>query len=104
MERRSELHQILKNLYINGTPHVYYQPPKDQQITYPCIIYKLDDMPSIHASNNPYAIGHKYQITVIDSNPESPLRERVAMLPTAKMRTSPYTKDNLHHFVFSLYY
>ena len=104
MDRRSELHQILKGLYINGKPHVYYQPPKDQQIDYPCIIYKLEDMPAIHADNSPYGIGHRYQVTVIDSNPESPLRERVARLPTCRMRTSPYAKDNLHHFVFSLYY
>lgn len=104
MDRRNELHQILKKLYIKGEPHVYYQAPKDGQMVYPCIIYKLDDMPAIHADNNPYLWGHKYQVTVIDRNPESPLRERVAALPTARMRTAPYVKDNLHHFVFSLYY
>lgn len=104
MDRRNELHQILKKLYINGTPHVYYQAPKDEKIIYPCIIYKLDDMPAAHANNNPYIIGHKYRVTVIDQNPESPLRERVAKLPTCRMETAPYAKDNLHHFVFSLYY
>lgn len=104
MDRRPELHQILKKLYIKGEPHVYYQPPKDQQIKYPCIIYKLDDMPAIHANNYPYLWGHKYQVTVVDRNPESPLRERVQALPTAKMKTAPYERDNLHHFVFSLFY
>lgn len=104
MDRRLELHQILKSLYINGEPHVYYQAPEDNRMIYPCIIYKLDDMPAIHADNNPYLWGHKYQVTVIDRNPESPLRERVQALPTARMKTSPYVKDNLHHFVFSLYY
>ena len=104
MGQRSELHLLLKSLYINGDPHVYYQPPKDQEIKYPCIIYKLDDMPAIHADNNPYLWGHRYQVTVIDRNPESPLRERVVALPTARMQTSPYVKDNLHHFVFSIYY
>lgn len=104
MDRRNELHRLLKSLYIKGTPHVYYQPPKDQQIDYPCIIYKLDDMPAIHADNHPYLWDHRYQVTVIDRNPESPLRERVAALPTARMRTSPYAKDGLHHFIFSIYY
>jgi len=104
MDRRNELHQLLKSLYINGTPHVYYQPPKDQQIIYPCIVYKLDDMPALHANNYPYAVGHRYQVTVMDKNPESPLRERVAQLPTARMKTSPYSSDGLHHFVFSIYY
>lgn len=104
MDRRAELHQILKSLYINGTPHVYYQPPKDARIDYPCIIYKLDDMPALHADNNPYKFGHKYQVSVIDRDPESPLRERIASLPTCRMKTSPYVSDNLHHFVFSLYY
>ena len=104
MDRRNELQQILKKLYIKGEPHVYYQAPKDEQVIYPCIVFKLDDMPAIHANNNPYAIGHRYQVTVIDRNPESPLRERVAKLPTARMRTAPYAHDGLHHFVFTLYY
>jgi len=104
MDRRPELQQMLESLYINGNPHVYYQPPKDQVIKYPCIVYKLDDMPAIHANNQPYLWGHKYQVTVIDRNPESPLRERIAALPTCRMKTAPYERDNLHHFVFSLYY
>lgn len=104
MDRRNELHQILKGLFGANEPHVYYQPPKDQQMTYPCIRYQLDDMPAIHANNYPYAIGHRYQVTVMDRDPESYLREAVAKLPTCRMRTAPYAKDNLHHFVFSLYY
>lgn len=104
MERRNELHQVLKSLFGSDKPHVYYQPPKDQQIIYPCIVYKLDDMPAIHANNSPYGIGHRYQITVIDRDPESRLREEVSKLPTCRMRTSPYSKDNLHHYVFTLFY
>ena len=104
MGQRNDLHQCLKSLYIRGKPHVYFQPPKDQQIEYPCIIYKLDDMPSRHADNRPYQWSHRYQVMVIDRNPESPLRERVQAMPTARMKTAPYERDNLHHFVFSLYY
>lgn len=104
MGRRQELQAVLESLYISGTPHVYYQPPKDARMVYPCIVYKLYDIPSIHANNRPYGIGHKYQVTVIDSNPESPLVERVAALPTCSMDVPPYVVDNLYHFVFSLYY
>lgn len=104
MDRRAELQQVLAALFVDIPGSVYYQPPKDSRIKYPCIVYKLDDMPAIHADNNPYGIGHRYQVTVIDRDPESPLRERVAALPTCRMRTAPYERDNLHHFVFSLYY
>lgn len=103
MDRRPELHQIFKSLFTNGQPHVYYQPPKDQSIVYDCIIYKLDDMPAVHANNFPYAWSHKYEVSIISRDPECPLRERVQELPTARMKTS-FVKDNLHHFIFSLYY
>lgn len=102
MDQRLDLHNKLKNCFTTGTPYVYFQPPKNQQMNYPCIVYKLDDMPSFHANNLPYMWNHRYELTVIDRNPESPLRESVQALSTAKMKTS-FVKDNLHHFVFSIY-
>ena len=104
MDRRLELHNVFKGMFGTGKPNVYYQPPKDERINYPCIIYKLDDIPVLHANNAPYALGRRYQVTVIDRDPESPLWKSVAALPTCRLKTPPYAKDNLHHFVFTLFY
>lgn len=102
MGRRQDLHQCLKNCF-RSNPNVYYQPPESVKLTYPCIVYKLDEMPAMHADNLPYHWDHHYQLTVIDRDPDSELREQVASLRSCKMIRS-FVNENLHHFVFSIYY
>jgi hypothetical protein len=81
---------------------VYYQPSASVKLKYPCVLYKLEDMPIIHANNLPYHWDHVYQITVIDRDPESVFREKIAELPTCRF-VRPYITDNLYHFVFRAY-
>lgn len=83
--------------------HVYYQPPASVRLQYPCVVYRLDDMPIIHANNRPYHWDHAYQLTVIDRDPESEIREKMAELPTCRFQRA-YVADNLHHYVFRVYH
>ena len=100
--RRIELHQILKDTF-NSTPHVYYQPPASVQLKYPCIVYSLNDFPEVYADNDRYLVHRPYQVTVIDQDPDSELRENVAKLRWCRFDRS-YVSDNLNHFVFTLTY
>ena len=102
MDRRPELHQILKSLF-KGTPHVYHNPPESVKLVYPCIIYKMAGMPDGHADNLRYFEHREYQLTVIDQDPDSKLRERVAGLKWCRFNRS-FVSDDLCHFVFSLHY
>lgn len=99
MDQRLELHSTLLMLCRN----VYFQPPESVRLTYPCIVYKLEDLPVIHADNLPYHWDHTYQVTVIDRDPDSELRELVMALPTAKFVRS-FIADNLNHYIFRIYY
>lgn len=83
--------------------HVYYQPPASLKLSYPCVLYKLEDMPAIHADNLPYHWDHVYQLTVIDRDPESKVREKIAELPTCRFVRS-FVSDNLNHYIFRIYY
>lgn len=108
MDRRLNLHHILQQVFENATgmsseKHVYYQPGSDTELKYPCILYKLSDMPPDFANNRPYRIEHQYELTVIDPDPTSPLREQIAWLPTCRMTRSPYVSGNLHHYIFQIY-
>lgn len=85
------------------TPHVYHQAPKNQQMEYPCIVYKMTDIPDEHADNIRYFEHRKYQLIVIDTDPDSKLREKVAKLKWCRYIRS-YVSENLHHFVFELNY
>ena len=99
MDRRLQLHEVLTGLAEN----VYFQPPANVQMKYPCIIYKRDDADTRFAGNKPYTFTQRYMATVIDRDPDGPIRLRVAGLPRCLYNRN-YTANGLHHDVFNLYY
>jgi hypothetical protein len=99
MGTRVQLQTLLETI----TSSVYYQPPETVKISYPCIIYTLDKSNTRFASDKPYNIHLGYTVTVIDKNPDSNIPEEVAMLSKCIFNRH-YTADNLHHFVFTIYY
>ncbi len=101
MQRRLELHEILCGIL--GSRYVYFQPPESVKMTYPAIVYSLADMPNVHANDGVYLYGNRYEVIVIDKNPDSEFKDKIIELPTCRFDRS-YTSDNLNHFVFSLYY
>lgn len=70
---------------------------------YPCIVYQLDNAHTEFAGNRPYMYVKRYQITVIDRNPDSDIPDEIAMLESA-LFDRHFTVDNLHHSVFTLYF
>lgn len=95
------LHEILVGQL--GSRNVYFQPPADKTIQYPCIVYKRDSSRTLFADNSPYRFTRQYQVTVIDRNPDSLIPDKVAFLPLCQHR-STFTANNLNHYVFNLYY
>lgn len=101
MARRLELQALLEALI--GTDQVYFQPPASKQMEYPCIVYERDRTNTIFADNTPYRHRQRYQVTVIDRNPDSVIPEKVADLPLSQT-SRHFTADGLHHDVFTLYF
>lgn len=101
MGERSDLHTLLKNIL--GTDNVYFQPPPSLKMVYPCIVYKRDSADTIFAGDKPYGYTNRYQVTVIDRNPDSAIPAEVAKLPMCIFDRF-YTADNLNHDVFKLFF
>ena len=101
MDRRLELHQILKNIL--GSDNVYFQPPQNVQLKYPCIIYSRDDFFTLYADDVKYLKKVKYSVLLIGRSPESNLVEELLELPYCSYNRF-YTADGLNHDAFSLYY
>lgn len=99
MARRLELHAILVAI----TPNVYFQPPPNDQMQYPCIRYERAKADTRHANGKPYTITQRYLVTVIDRDPDSDIPGKVAQLPTCE-HDRFYTADNLNHDVFNLFF
>lgn len=105
MGTRLELHNVLCKVI--GCPDTgpncrcYYQPPT--MLEYPCITYSLDTADAKFADNRTYLYKKRYQVTVIDKNPDSPYPDIIAQWPLCSFDRT-YKADNLNHFVFNIYY
>ena len=101
MDRRLELHQILTDIL--GSKNVYFQPPASVHLKYPCIIYQYETGDTQFADDLPYIFVRKYQIQVIDPNPDTEIPDKIARLPRC-LNDRNYTADNLNHYTFNIYY
>lgn len=101
MGRRQLLHDILKA--IPGVADAYFQPPENITMEYPCIVYNRDDIRTRFADNGPYTNTKRYQVTVIDPNPDSDIVDKVKALPLCVF-AQHFVTENLHHDLFSLYF
>jgi hypothetical protein len=99
MGQRLQLHQLLETF----TENVYFQPPTNVQLEYPCIIYKRDFASTEFADDKPYTHMLRYMITIIDRNPDSEIPSKVAELPRSLFNRF-YTADNLNHDVYNVYF
>lgn len=98
-QSRLELQELLETL----TPNVYFQPPDNLQMQYPCIVYQRYKAISEFADNFPYAVNECYQVTVIDRDPDSDIPNKVKLLPSC-IKNRFFVVNNLNHDVFNLYY
>jgi hypothetical protein len=99
MARRLQLHQLLNSF----VPNVYFQPPTNVQLKYPCIIYKRDYAHTKFADDIPYDHTVRYAITIIDRDPDSEIPDKVAAMPMSLFNRF-YTVDNLNHDVYQVYF
>jgi hypothetical protein len=99
MAQRLKLHQLLKTF----TENVYFQPPVNIELEYPCIIYKRDFADTKFADDKPYSHRLRYMITIIDRNPDSEIPSKVASMPMSLFNRF-YTADNLNHDVYNVYF
>lgn len=99
MARRLELQTLLEGI----APHVYFQPPPNDKMSYPCIRYNQDNAETDFADNKGYRHTKRYEVTVIDENPDTEISDKVAELPMCKFNRS-FAADNLNHYVYTLYF
>lgn len=99
MGQRTQLQSLLETI----TPKVYFQPPANIQLEYPCIVYKRDKVHTEFADNSPYRLTKRYLVTVIDRDPDSFIPDSVASIPMC-LANRTFAANNLNHDVFILYF
>lgn len=102
MDKRLKLHGEL--IKILGSNNVYFQPPETLKMKYPCIRYNKARPRVDHADDMRYFKRDHYELTVITTDPDSDLPERLADTFPYCVIDRPYSADNLSHFALDLYY
>lgn len=100
MENRLHLHDKLVS--IPGLNGVYFQPPENLKLSYPCAVYSLSSKDVRFANNRKYLTMDRYTVTIISRNPDEPARSYLDSFPYSSFDRA-YPADNLHHFVYTIY-
>lgn len=101
MGKRVDLQKIFEDIL--GSRNVYFQPPSSFRMTYPAIVYERSKIEVRRADNQVYGQYNRYQVTVIDPDPDSEIPGRIAKLPMCSFERH-FTSDNLNHDTFNLYF
>jgi hypothetical protein len=72
-------------------------------MVYPAIVYNRDYQDVDFADNKPYYRRIRYQVTVIDANPDSAIPDKVAELPRTKY-VRHFTTEGLNHDIYDVYF
>lgn len=98
---RLKLHSELVNIL--GSNNVYFQPPESVKINYPAIIYSRSDIDNKYADDSIYDKTIKYQVTIVDHNPDSEIVNRMTSFKFA-VYDRHYIVNGLNHDQFTVHY
>lgn len=100
MGTRLELHDEL----LKFSKNVYYQPPSNLQMTYPCIVYVKTGKIKRHSNDKTYASIQEYQLTVIDRNPDGTTADDIDNHFRYCSIQQYFTTNGLNHITLNLIY
>lgn len=101
MAQRLQLQSLLETTL--GSRNVYFQPGSNVEMQYPAIVYSRDYATTNFASDLPYHMRKRYQVTYIDRNPDSLVPDKIATLPMC-IFARHFKADNLNHDVYNIYF
>jgi len=101
MGLRTQLQSALETLL--GSDNVYYQEPPTTGMEYPCIVYRKDRASTNFADNKTYQFTQRYEVTVIDADPDSVVAEKMNFFPMTLFNRH-FTANNLNHDVYVTYF
>lgn len=98
---RSALHEKLCTIL--GSRNVYFSPPSNIHLNYPCIIYKRSSADARRADNIRYINWYPYDVQIISKEPEFELFDTFLSFFECGRENAPLVTDNLYHSNFTIY-
>ena len=97
-----QLQDELKELL--GSDNVYFQPPSNKRMHYPCFVFERGSGSQTMADNKTYRFVKRYTVTHIGYDPDDDIVDRVVEHFSLCKYDRHFVNDTLQHDVFSLYY
>lgn len=96
LKLQSKLEEIL------GSSNVYYQPPETVKMTYPCIVFSLQDIPTQYSGDKITHYTFVYSVIYISRKSVSDTRIKILNnIPKSKFNRR-YIYDTLYHDEFTI--
>lgn len=100
---RVDLHKKLTSVMSSEGVKLYFQPPTNITMDYPCIVYDVKDIDTEYADGTPYFVNVAYQLMLITKQPDEAMTTKLLMnVPFIRFDRS-YISNNLYHYVFTCY-
>lgn len=100
MGSRVDLHNEL----LKFMPNVYFQPPSNIEMQYPCIVYDKLAPVDLYADNELYLSFQPYQITLAEHNPDSTIAKEIVRHFQNCRITNHFVLDNLNQTTLNLHF
>lgn len=98
---RLDLQTLLEGIL--GSRNVYYQPPENVKLKYPCIVYELNNITTEKADDINYLKNDRYSVTLIHRDPDNTIFRDIQDLQYCELDRT-FINDNLYHYVFTLFF
>lgn len=102
ISERQEFHNKLKEIYPNIS--IYFQPPASIKMSYPCIIYNLDNINMTRADNKIYTAQYRYALTYVSNKPDDTDYQKLFDTFEYVNLERYYRADNLNHYLITILY
>ena len=103
MKTWSDLQEMLQEL-MGENVKVWYQPPENLKLKYPCIIFGISNALIEYADNNPYQIHKRYTVTLMTRTADNhEMLDKLLNLPLCTFDRE-FINDDIVHDVFTLYF
>lgn len=99
-KKRLKLQVLLEELL--ESRNVYFQPPSNFRMNYPCIVYEFSRIQNQHADNRAYLKGLGFSMKYITRNPDDEVVLKLDELPYVYFDTH-FVSENLHHYQYTIF-
>ena len=103
MARRSD--DFIADLESTDTGKVYFQPPTNVHLEYPCWVIERDSAHQPKANDKTYIFRERYKCTFMNrTEPDPDILRIIPFRYQLCQYQNHYVADNVHHDVFFIYY